>query len=231
MSKNNNGNFGGNNNNNNQNNQYTIPNVVFNTMGLEPTACEFTISLPDLSKKILDDAKIMLKDASDAQVTFYPTDVKSFENDKEGRRSKPYDAYLWIKSTSEDVCDSTLVSTKESAIHVNTVRYSDELRKYMDTFAVNLKNNGKDIGPRLISEDRGANYKGIQISLKKLFSYIFDINGETYAGKFGVMQKYTDIEISTVLDKKGELVAFRVVKKIPNRHSKRGLMPQKIKRI
>jgi len=227
---NNNGNGNGNHPTTNNQGTINVSNTAFNTMGLEPVKVGFIVAVKDLSDAILNYAQKMLKDPKDAEVSFFPADKKSFE-EREGKRSTPYNAYLWISSVSEDVCDSTLSNTSDSAIQVNTVRYSDELRRFMEAFAVDIVDNGKNVGPRLFNEEKSKNYKGIQIDLKKLFKVIFDTNGDEYARRFNTMQKYTDLEIGTILDKRGELIAFEITKKVPNRHSKRGLSPQKIKRL
>lgn len=211
-------------------NSIGISNVVFNTMGLEPVSCKFTFTRKVIEEQILELADKMLLDAKDAKVAFFPAEKELFSK-FDDKRGNPHDAYLWIRSTSADVCDKTLTETSDSAVKVNTVSYSDELRKFMDIFAVSLRENGKDIGPKLIPEKYSKDYKGIQIDLKKLFAVLFDVNGTEFAKVNNSSAVRTDIIVHSVLDSKGDLVAFSVIKQVPDKHNKRNLVPQKIKKF
>ena len=193
--------------------------IIFNTLGLEPTSAEFVISKKDLADEILKVAKGILLDASSAEITFFAGEGKS------------YDAYLWLKSDSADLCDKSLMTMSDSAIKVNTVRYSDELRRFMDVYAKNQIENGRDIGPRLHAAKATREYKGIQIDLLKFFVKHMDIFGQEYSKLYGGSPLRTNIVLSAITDRKENLTGFSIVKKYPTKSDKKYLAPMHTKKL
>lgn len=195
--------------------------IVFNTEGFSPNSARFVITKDDTSKAIMKRAEGILMDPKGAEVVFWQGEGTS------------YDAYLWIRSDSDDVCDKSLNNMKDSAIKMNTRRYSDELKRFMELYGKNVYENGKNVGPKLqfpkMNDDK---YVGIQIDLLKLFTEVFDVYGNEYNKLFGGTSPVrTEISVKADTNSKGHLSSFIITKRLPDRRDRRNLIPRHSKRL
>lgn len=137
---------------------------VYSISGYMPTTGTWKLTPEQIKSIVARIAKGFLSDISDVTL-----DV----NHKNGRVA----ALVWIPSDSKHLRDTTTLS-EISAIRKPIVRYSSELKEFMDKFCANDCK-------RTVNEESGLPVVGIEVLLERFLRIEFDENGEQFAREFG----------------------------------------------
>ena len=86
-------------------------------------------------------------------------------------------AYIWIPKDSPNLCDKSL-NQADYAIRRSIIRYSNELKEYMDKF-------GNRNHMRTIRDDEKSEYVGIEVQIDKFMEIEMDRNCFQFGREFG----------------------------------------------
>ena len=90
-------------------------------------------------------------------------------------------AYVWIPKNSHHVCDNEL-SGGQSAIHRTMIKYSPQLKEFMEKFCAKDRR-------RIFNEERNLPVCGIEVLIEAFMKIEFDETGYEYGKQFGEMNK------------------------------------------
>lgn len=160
--------------------------LSYNPAGFLPSAAIFRVTLSQLKPAVLDFAKTFLSDIQN--VTF-------ITNPKSGEIS----TFVWLPADSKHLRDTSTMDER-SAVKLPIIRYSPDLKTFMDRFCHSDHR-------RTISEENGLNLAGIQIDLARIAKLIFDENGVKFSNDCGVQRTPANIRLTANFEK-GDGVNF-----------------------
>ena len=185
-------NGGGNNNrpqnNNHQNSQGRGNNdaltkyaaISYNPAGFLPSAVTYRVTLSQLKPVALKFIKEFLDEVEN--VTF-------ITNPKSGEIS----TFVWLPVDSKHLRDNSTMKDN-SAIKMPIIRYSNDLKEFMDRFCHNDQK-------RTINEEGGMRLAGIQIDLARVAKIMFDENGIKFNKDFSGSKVPTSIRLTANFEK------------------------------
>lgn len=138
--------------------------TAYNTAGFAPVASTFKLTEPQIKTQVLNVAQGFI-----SEIKMVTLDV----NNKNGTVC----AAVWLPKDSSHLRDTSTMNDN-SAIKKPIMRYSKELKEFMDKFCFNDQK-------RTFSDEGGLPLVCIFVQLDRFFKIIFDDNGNEFRRKFG----------------------------------------------
>ena len=189
-----------------------IAGTAYSINGFAPTESGWKLTADQICQIIKTWTKDYLSDLSDVTI-----DV----NHKTGAIY----AYVWIPRQSKNICNNEL-NSGNSAINRTMLKYSKELKEYMDKFCAKEDR-------RIFSEERNLPLAGIRVQIDRFMKLEFDENGNEYGKQFGEkFKRKTRIELTCNFAKGddgrfGKLQFLQVTKSVRNNFATLAPRPKK----
>jgi len=136
----------------------------YSVSGYLPTSATWKLTPEQVKSIIMRIAKSFISDVKEVTLEV---------NHKNGNVS----ALVWIPNDSKHLRDNTTMSDI-SAIKRPIIRYSAEIREFMDKFCADDKK-------RTLNEESGLPIVGIEVLIERFLKIEFDESGEQFAREFG----------------------------------------------
>lgn len=190
--------------------------TTFNLATFTPTASTFKLTEEVLKKELFACAKTYISD-----FTTLTLEVN--------RKTGAITAYVWLSKNSSHLQDNA-TNSERSAIRKPIIRYSKEIKEFMDKFCDSDKR-------RTFIDENSNELVGIEIRIDLMLRVIFDESGAAYQEKYGTRNRFrTKIELTAFFKKSdesnfGKLNYVKVEKKLASDVLQHDPKPRKSHRI